>query len=249
MLPTSKFVSLIALAAASVFAFSASAALSIVRFNNDTDGNNAINGVGGNKAVHPWVAEGRIGNAATNGTHELDLGKTTNGPFVPDNSADKTQNVAKQQGLSSGTSYSFTIVYNPTTPLVTYTFGSTVMEYIPTGLVDALLIRGRSPVSATGAPNVYSMALNNLKIDGNLLGQNILANSATATGVDILLVSGSELSDGFTLTGDAVFSWLGTTPTNSALAFQIKADTVVPEPSALGALSAAGLMALRRRRA
>lgn len=245
MFSTSKYVSLVAVAAASVFAFSASAALSIVRFDNDTAGNNAINGVGGNKAVHPWVAEGRIGNTLATGTHELDLGKTTNGPFVPDNSADKTKNVAKQLALTSGSSYSFTIVYNPATPLVTYTFGSTVMEYIPTGLVDALLIRGRSPVGGS----LSSMALNNLSIDGNLLGQSILASSSSATGVDILLVSGSELSDGFTLTGDAVFTWTGTAPTNSALAFQIKADTVVPEPSALGALSAAGLMALRRRRA
>jgi hypothetical protein len=236
-------------AIAMAIAGTASAGLVLTSYNNDTDANNAINGVGGNKAIHTWVAEGRIGNRTTNGTHELDLGKTTNGPFVTDNSGDRTANVAKQQAITSGQVVPFSIMYDPAaiTPLVTFTFGSTVMEYIPTGIVNTLLIRTRSGTALPSSANQARMTLSNLVVDGQSVG-TVEALTSSATGLDILQVTGGELTDGFTMTGNAEFFFTGTAPTNSALAFQLKADTVVPEPSAVGLLAGGAAMLLRRRK-
>lgn len=236
-------------AVAMAIAGTASAGLVLTSYNNDTDANNAINGVGGNKAIHAFVAEGRIGNRATNGTHELDLGRTTNGPFVFDNSGDRTANVAKQRAMTSGEVMPFSIIYDPAaiTPLVRFTFGSAVMEYIPTGIVETLLIRTRSGTSAANSANQARLTLSDLVVDGQFVG-TVEALTSSSTGLDILQVTGGELTDGFTMTGNAEFFFTGTAPTNSALAFQVKADTVVPEPSAVGLLGGAAAMLLRRRK-
>jgi uncharacterized protein (TIGR03382 family) len=42
--------------------------------------------------------------------------------------------------------------------------------------------------------------------------------------------------------------WTGATPTNSALAFQVKLTNVIPTPGALALLGMGGLLVARRRR-
>jgi hypothetical protein len=64
-----------------------------------------------------------------------------------------------------------------------------------------------------------------------------LSAASGPDGLDILAVSGIDLSQGFTLTGVAVLTWTGSAPTQSRLAFQIKignAPTVPAEKNTWG---------------
>jgi len=165
-----------------------------------------------------FVAEGRIGDRGGAATFELDLGDNTGNPAT-----------TAQYAWQSGVAEPFTISYNKITNVVTFTLGGRVLTYSPAVSFKEFFVRTRA-VDANTSVQVYALVLNGVSV-GDLSG---------ATGpdaLDILAVSGVDLYQGFTLTGNAVLIWTGTPPTQSRLAFQIKvgnAPTVPSEESTWG---------------
>ncbi len=92
--------------------------------------------------------------------------------------------------------------------------------------------------------------LNNVAIAGSSFAEKTA--NATENTYDYLRIRG--VSNSFTLTGLSTFVWIGSAPTQSKLAYQIKAvtttdSTSVPEPSATLGLSLGAIaLALKTRR-
>ncbi len=180
--------------------------------------------------VPVFEAQGRIGNAAANGTQEADLGLTTAAPVA-----------SAQFAWGTNQPVSFTLSYDTVTNLVSWTIFGETMEF--TAAEDALELAIR--MRATSQRDGISVSLEGMLLDGHAIPDVSAANPGD--GVEYLRITGSEVADGFTLTGRArmIFDQ-SNPPTNSNLAFQIKG--VVPAPGA-AALAVMGLLAgVRRRR-
>jgi hypothetical protein len=168
-----------------------------------------------------FVAEGRIGDRGGSATHELDLGYSTGSPDV-------TSDYDWQNGIP----VSFSLAYDFATGLVTYTLGGTVLNYTtPYSGFGDLFIRTRAN-PAGSAITVYDLVIG---------GQPLTETSSAvgSGGLDILWISGISAASGFTLEGTVVLSWSGSSPTQSNLAFQIKAaslSTVGTESSSWGGI-------------
>jgi len=166
-----------------------------------------------------FVAEGRIGNAVSGGgTHEIDVGYTTGGPFLAGQTADYP--------WGSGQEVSFTLTYDSVSKLVSFNVGGTVVSFIyaHTQSPTEIIIRTRS--NADGQiMHVYNLVLDGVsvsceaKAEGAYAGQYVY-NSANP-GLDLIWITGGTLTDGFTLTGKARMTWVGS-PSGSVIAFQIK---------------------------
>jgi hypothetical protein len=183
-----------------------------------------------------FVAEGRVGNAASNGTFELDIGASTAAPADTDQFAwGNGQRVAFTLSFDAGTRLA-SLAFASGTPSVSYTVPATET-------FTDLFFRARSVSNG-------SLLLSGLALDGVSFGQDV---GVTGAGLDFLQLAGGGLADGFVLTGFATLAWTGTAPTNSNLAFQIKLGDVpqIPEPSTyalvLAGLAGLGFLARRRR--
>jgi hypothetical protein len=180
-----------------------------------------------------FVAEGRAGNVAANGTFELDIGASTAAPAS-----------TAQFAWGNGQPIAFTLDYNAVSRLATFSFGSgtpSVSYVVPAAeTFTDLFFRARSVQGS-------SILLSGLALDGVALGQDV---GVTGAGLDFLQLAGGGLADGFALTGRATLAWTGAPPTNSNVAFQIKVGEV-PEPSTyallLAGLAGLGFLARRRR--
>lgn len=152
-----------------------------------------------------FVSEGRIGDLGGAATFELDLGNDTGAPAV-----------TAQHDWQSGSSEPFTIDYDNSTGLVTFTLGGKTLQYT-TGYsdFDVIFIRGRAVETET------SVSVDGIEVDGESIDDSVLA-SGSGNGLDILLIYGVDLNDGFTLNATAVLTWTGEPPTQSRLAFQVK---------------------------
>jgi len=165
-----------------------------------------------------FIGEGRIGDRGGAATFELDLGDNTGNPAT-----------VAQYPWQSGVAEPFTLGYDKVTNVATFTLGGRVLTYSPSVSFKEFFVRTRA-VDANTNVHVYDLVLN---------GENV-GDVSAATGpddLDILAVSGVDLSQGFTLTGIAVLTWTATPPTQSRLAFQIKvgnAPTVPAEKSTWG---------------
>lgn len=179
------------------------------------------------------VAEGRWGNNALNGTHELDVGLSTGAPA-------ETRHLI----WPKATPVPFTLEWQAST--LSLTVGSHTLSYGGGGSVNELFLRTRAVTSGS------SIVLDDLVLDGYSLGAT---SQASADGTGILRVSTPLLGDGFVLSGTSTMDWGAESPSNSRLAFQIKlvqnpapALAVIPEPQAMGLLSTAAAMIVAARR-
>lgn len=205
-----------------------------ISFVNDDNDFNALNP---NLA---FVAEGRIGNNAMNGTHELNFhGTNENNPTATSDQADYV--------WTSGLPTVFKLMYDATTRNISYQVGNTVLNSIANNnVVSDIFIRARATVSES------SIAIANLVFNGTPLSQSlaIAGTSNWSDSMEYLRISG--VTDSFTLEGTSIMSWGNTRPSNSNLAYQIKVGNAeaVPEPlSVLGlGLGASGLAFLKKRR-
>lgn len=176
-----------------------------------------------------FEAEGRIGNHQANGTFEADIGPSTASPAQ-----------TAQRVMTSGQAFDFSLTYNPTTSVAGFyvqhavpaTLQYTILPPFDGFATDALFLRIRAVDAAND-----TMLLSNLALDGVSIS-NLSAGLNTGNGdLMIFRLTGPELLDGFTLTGQATMTWGtgGGVPQNSQLAFQIKGVdlTPVPLPAAL----------------
>lgn len=180
-----------------------------------------------------FVAEGRAGNLASNGTHELDLGPSTSHP------ADQAHYV-----WPNGVPTAFTLTYDPVAQLATFELGGNVLTYdTGYGVVSDLFIRTRSTHDNTSIL-VDGLVLNGTAIDGTSMSDGDPDR-------EILWISSSDINDGFTLAGQATMAWTDEyTPKNSHLAFQISAGAAsqpIPEPGTLALLAGGVFLAATRR--
>ena len=156
-----------------------------------------------------FVAEGRIGDGAGAATFEIDLGGDTGAPATQ-----------AQYAWPNGGAVNWSINYNHTTNMITFTVDSVVLQYVTplSGFTD-LFVRTRAVNADT------DILVDNLVLDAQNVGDasQAIANSG---GLDILWISGGILADGFTLTGTTTMSWAGAMPTQSRLAFQVKVGTL-----------------------
>lgn len=210
---------------------SVAGAFSLSFINNDHD----FNDLNPNLA---FVAEGRIGNNAMDGTHELNI----HGIDHPTATSDQADYI-----WTSGLPTVFKLMYDATTRNISYQVGNTVLNSIANNnTVSDIFIRARATVSGT------SMAIADLVFNGNPLAQSlaIAGTSNWSDSMEYLRISG--FTDSFTLEGTSIMSWGDTRPSNSNLAYQIKVGNAqaVPEPfSVLGlGVGASGLAFLKKRR-
>jgi hypothetical protein len=191
-----------------------------------------------------FEAEGRIGDTvdgAPNRTFEVDIGPTTSAPAA-------TQNLTWGNGLFEP----FILTYNPATGIATFQVNNNPQLSFDTGLPgqfpSTVFIRVRAVDNAND-----TMSLTNLFLDGMSIPDQ---NTSGALDKVVVKLTGSELNDGFSLTGNATMSWLDDLtdrPWNSQLAFQLVGANPVPlPPSALllgsGLLGLVGLGFRRRKR-
>ena len=203
-------------------------------FVNDDNDFNAL------KPNLAFVAEGRIGNNAMNGTHELNFhGINENDPM-------KTSDEANYV-WTSGLPTVFKLMYDATTRNISYQVGNTILQSTAnSNAVSDIFIRARATVSGT------TMAIADLVFNGNPLSQSlaIAGTSNWSESMEYLRISG--VTDSFTLEGTSIMSWGDTRPQNSNLAYQIKVGNAqaVPEPFSLLGLGvgASGLAFLKKRR-
>lgn len=194
-----------------------------------------------------WVAEGRIGNNALNGTFEQTIINWTT------NTTNNTGPI-NQFIWPNGTAVPFSVTYDTANggtlaytlnglPTLTRT-GITEFARVPT--INHLFLRTRSARSDT-TTTLQNLAIGSMSFAGTL-------TSSGANDVDYLQIT--DLSVPFTLTGEAILAWnpiLGA-PRNSASAFEVKAgysvSVSVPEPaSMLGLLAVGGLgLAMKRNK-
>ncbi len=209
------------------------------------------------------TAEGRIGDNTVGGaTFELDWHRYAN----------TAVNTTGQFAYTSGTSYNFTVTYDPAQPVLsdklTYAFntgGSTVTlkpSYLDSTEASNLTLANslwfRVYAGGSAGTTSSSASLSNLSLTPTGSSAiSFIASTATGSGTTPAttdtVFQGLSLSSGFVLTGTASFAWSGTLPSNSNLDFNVKiASNVVPEPGTYAA--AAGLALIvggtwwRRRR-
>jgi hypothetical protein len=156
-----------------------------------------------------FVGEGRIGDGWSAATFEIDLGGSTSSPVT-----------TAQYGWPNGTAVSWTLAYDQTTDLVTFTVDGITLEFTtPLSGFSDLFVRARA-VNADSEIRVDNLVLDGLAVTDQ--------SYAAGDGLDILWINGGSLFDGFTLTGRTTMSWTGDMPTQSRLAFQLKVGTLRP---------------------
>lgn len=168
-----------------------------------------------------WQAEGRIGNAASSnplsGDWELGVGTNTQNP--------ETSSM-EQFAWKSNQAEPFTVTYEGGST-ATFTVGGTSTEF------DVGEVSDTADLYVFGKRSPGFTVVNNLKLDGQQIDGSISPGFNDTDG-DNLKISGSNLSDGFTLTGDVRLTFLNGqsfSPSGSALAFQVqvRGDEVVDE--------------------
>jgi hypothetical protein len=186
-----------------------------------------------------FVAEGRIGGKTT---YELDIHTVnTDGSFKVPQSREFT--------WGNGVAQAFSLIYDKISKKVTYNVGQQTITYTASNPFTDLFIRTAAVVANTST-KVDNLKLNNVAIAASSFAQKTA--NATENAYDYLRIRG--VSNSFTLTGLSTFVWTGNAPTQSRLAYQIKAvtttdSTSVPEPSAtLGLTLGAIALALKTKR-
>ena len=163
-----------------------------------------------------FIAEGRIGNNAMDGDHEVNIHTA---PYTIQDQGNWIWN-------NNGIPVKFELSYNPDTNEVHFMVGNKqqVSYTLPEDEeFHDLMIRTRATKEDSGVM-INNLWLNKTQIDGTSVAVG------NEEGIDVLWISGQELMEGFSLTGYSTMYWSEEdVPTGSHLAYQIKAGTVPVE--------------------
>jgi len=187
-------------------------------------------------------SESRIGDVSGGATFEQGIQRPTSGYFA-----------TADYGWTSGQVLPFSMIYNAISRQIDYQVGAqnitTVLAPSDIKGVTDLFFRLRAVLNDETAATVTlaNLRLNGANIDGPWTNSTSTPDVYLVKGSDVTALTGSSLANGFTLTGDQTLSWMGTRPTNSNLAYQIKVAEAVPEPATIATLGL-GLAAILRRR-
>jgi hypothetical protein len=214
-----------------------------------------------------YAAQGRIGNNATTGNNELGLHRnlaplsdppTNSAAITPTTGSTQRQwgaatlaaNVAAGALINALVDFTFARVGNTTT--LTFQSGSTVLHTasitdVTVPNVNFLVVRARSFADASTTSS--RVKLDNIVLNGIAYGSmgNVTTTAGTTTTTNYVF---RDVVGDFTMTGQTTLDWSGTTPTNSAIAWQVKGYVeAVPEPATF-ALAGVALVAcgMARRR-
>ncbi|MBW4641630.1 MAG: PEP-CTERM sorting domain-containing protein [Goleter apudmare HA4340-LM2] len=190
-----------------------------------------------------FVAEGRIGNNSTGtGERELGINTATGANVDPGNFAWGNAKVWDFNLEYTGSQVTFKVFDANQTIQLSQAFSGPVTD-----------IYFRTFAQKGNNNNLQNaLSLTDLVFNGVSIGS--LASASTSTTADVDYFRLGKISTPFTLTGKTSMSWVGTAPSRSNLAFQIKVGTSksVPEPSVLGAIfgvTIAGATAVKRKKA
>lgn len=141
------------------------------------------------------IGEGRIGDLGGAATFELDLGSDTGSPAQ-----------TAQYDWQSGAAEPFTLTYESSTGLVTFSLGGETLNYCtPYFDFNEIFVRTRA-VDDNSCVTVIDLV-----VDGEVVGD--FSGAAGPGGLDILFIWGAHLSDGFVIEGVATLTWIGDPPT------------------------------------
>jgi hypothetical protein len=190
------------IAALIAIAVPAGAQLMTQHLTSDTEMLSALSG-------KQFVGEGRIGDGWSAATFEIDVGGDAGNPAS-----------TAHYNWPNGKAVSWTLTYNNTTDLVTFTVDGVSLSYIaPLDDFTDLFIRAQAvDVDA-------DILVDELVLDGAVVGDY---SRAVGNGLDILWISGGTLFDGFTMTGRVTMTWTDSTPDQSLLAFQFEVGRLNP---------------------
>ena len=191
-----------------------------------------------------FVAESRMGNNSL-GTAERELG--INSALLPNAVGQLIGGnpvASGQRTWTSGTPVDFILEYNGS--VVNYTVGSQkISSTALTGAATDIFLRTFAQKNSSSTSNITS-TLTNLVLNGKAVGKS-LSSAGTAISGDVDYLQISNITSPFKLTGQSIFSWTGTAPQRSNLAYQIKVTsgaTSVPEPGTVAALIVASGMGI-----
>ncbi len=192
--------------------------------------------------LYVWEAEGRFGDRGGAAERELGIGESTALPPADEAQVDWANNFMPPAGFNG---YSYTINWDGTD---TVTLDVTGIDASGDAVIENLvyILPGAESITdlyIRAAGNDVSLSSISWDLDG------LMGSQAAGFGDDPTTVrfSGSQLTDGFTLSGEFTFAWAdGAGTSNSRPAWQIKA--AVPSPGAAMIFGMAGVLTLRRRR-
>ena len=228
----------VALVACAGLASVAHAGISVTEDLTDAQVNNLTAG------LIVWEAEARFGDRGGAAERELGVGASTAQNQADEAQVDWANNIMPPAGF---TGYDYVITWNGSDTLTLDVTGidasgAPVIENLVYNLPGAEAV---TDVYIRVAGNDFATSAMSWDVEGasgtQLAGLGGL-NSSVQT-----RISGSQLTDGFTLTGNFTFAWTDESETrNSRPSWQIKA--AVPAPGAGFLALAAGATTLRRRR-
>lgn len=156
-------------------------------------------------AKNAFVAEGRVGDRSGTSTFEAGLGETSS-----------EMAATGQHDWQRGVREPFTLAYSKDRNLVVFALGNNTLTFAPekgAGMTDIA-------IRALAGDAKSSVGVADLIIGSRGVPDSSMAFGAN--GLDILLIRGASLQDGFLMTGFATLSWQGNAPPQSKLGFQIK---------------------------
>lgn len=215
--------------------FSAPAhAMIIEHLEYDTDIDAAVSSI-------VYVAEGRIGDRGGHATFELDAGPSTASPAA-----------TAQFNWQNNSPVGFSLTYTPLSQLFTFSVADTVLLYNAAESITDIFIRTRAVNDNSG------ITIGSLSLNGQIIN-DISQAEGSSDGLDIVRISGINLSNGFSLSGMSTMWWsLDSIPTQSRLAYQVKLGydntyipftppTAIPEPGTFVLIGLGSVIALCKR--
>ncbi len=166
----------------------------------------------GGDFTEAWQADGRWGDGGTsNAENEVRVGLAGGGSPQAQHQSDNSTGPWR-----NGVTESFTLTYDGGTEAALTIGDTTADTTVDLPLGDVPGANGKIGITVKTYVDDTEVKVENVKLDGmSPVGPDSVSESVNGS-KEYLVISGlTELSDGFTLTGDLTFTWGGTTPSSA----------------------------------